>query len=100
LEEFMSKKFNWDEVEEDDWLKAPSDAESMQIRIAFEVALQIQQYRERNNCSQKELAEKIGVSQEMISRWENAEDNLTLATIAKIGIAIGAEIRSPLLVSA
>jgi transcriptional regulator with XRE-family HTH domain len=36
----------------------------------------------------------------MISRWENAEDNLTLATIAKIATAIGAQVRSPLQLSA
>jgi DNA-binding XRE family transcriptional regulator len=68
-----------------------SEQEKMRVRIAIEIAAQIQEYRAQQSLSQKDLANKIGVSQEMISRWENAEDNLTLATIAKIAVAIEAE---------
>jgi transcriptional regulator with XRE-family HTH domain len=50
----------------------------------------IQELRKENNLSQKELAEKIGVSDVAISRWErgtripNAENIVNLSNVFKI----------------
>ena len=49
----------------------------------IEIANRFQQLRKKNNLSQEELAEKIGVSRQAVSKWERAEaspdtDNLIL----------------------
>ncbi len=51
--------------------------------MTIEIANRLQQLRKQNNFSQEELAEKIGVSRQAISKWERAEaspdtDNLLL----------------------
>ena len=38
--------------------------------MAYEIGARIRQYREANNLTQKQLAEKIGVSNSRISNWE------------------------------
>lgn len=48
-----------------------------------EVANRLQQLRKKNNLSQEELAERIGISRQAVSKWERAEaspdtDNLIL----------------------
>ena len=48
-----------------------------------ETANRLQQLRKKNNLSQEELAEKIGISRQAVSKWERAEaspdtDNLIL----------------------
>ena len=49
----------------------------------IEIANRLLQYRKQHNLSQEELAEKIGVSRQAVSKWERAEaspdtDNLVL----------------------
>lgn len=49
----------------------------------IEIANRLYQYRKENNLSQEELASKIGVSRQAVSKWERAEaspdtDNLIL----------------------
>ena len=39
----------------------------------IETANRLLQYRKENNLSQEELAEKIGVSRQAVSKWERAE---------------------------
>ncbi|MCM1328487.1 MAG: helix-turn-helix domain-containing protein [Ruminococcus sp.] len=51
--------------------------------MTVEIADRLQQLRKNNNLSQEELAEKIGVSRQAVSKWERAEaspdtDNLIL----------------------
>lgn len=50
-----------------------------------EVALQIVKLREANKISQIDFAKRLHTSQQTISRLENADQNLTLKTIFKIG---------------
>lgn len=57
----------------------------------------IQRQRKSMGLSQKELAQRLGVSQGLVSRWENGEDNLTMETIARIAIALDLEVQSPLI---
>jgi DNA-binding transcriptional regulator YiaG len=56
----------------------------LEARIKGEIAYALQKYRLDNNYTQMKFAEQLNVSQSMLSRWENAEENLTIKTIAKI----------------
>lgn len=53
----------------------------------IETANRLFQYRKKHNFSQEELAEKIGVSRQAVSKWERAEaspDTDNLLALAKI----------------
>ena len=53
----------------------------------IETANRLLQYRKENNLSQEELAEKIGVSRQAVSKWERAEaspDTDNLIRLAEI----------------
>jgi DNA-binding transcriptional regulator YiaG len=56
----------------------------LEARIKGEIACALQKYRMEHGFTQKEFAGQLHVSQAMLSRWENAEENLTVKTIAKI----------------
>ncbi|GHT53986.1 hypothetical protein FACS1894106_5190 [Spirochaetia bacterium] len=85
------------ESKENTWLL---DSLSYDERIAAEfianIAVSIQMARRERGYTQKELAEKLGVSQVMISRWENGEKNFTVATLAKISSVLGIGLVNPL----
>jgi ribosome-binding protein aMBF1 (putative translation factor) len=82
---------------ENTWLL---DSLSYDERIAADfvadIAVSIQIARRERGYTQKKLAEKLGVSQVMISRWENGEENFTVATLAKISSALGISLVNPL----
>ena len=64
----------------------------------IETANRLLQYRKKHNLSQEELANKIGVSRQAVSKWERAEaspdtDNLIL--LAEIyGVSLDELLRS------
>lgn len=52
-----------------------------------EIANRLFQYRKRSNFSQEELAEKLGISRQAVSKWERAEaspDTDNLINLAKL----------------
>lgn len=52
-----------------------------------EIANRLYQYRKHNNLSQEELADKLGISRQAISKWERAEaspDTDNLINLAKL----------------
>jgi ribosome-binding protein aMBF1 (putative translation factor) len=81
---------------ESSWLE---DSLSLEERRASEfvasIAVSIQRQRKALGLTQKDLADKLGVSQVMISRWENGEENFTAATLAKISAALEMELHNP-----
>ena len=93
----MSIKDKMDNAKESTWL---SDYLSKEERIAAiyigQIAATIQRQRKEKGYTQHELAKKLGVSQVMVSRWENGEENFTIATLAKISAALGIEWNNPL----
>ena len=53
----------------------------------MEIAERLYSYRKKSNLSQEQLAEKVGVSRQAISKWERAEaspDTENLIMLAKI----------------
>ena len=65
------------------------ECEKQKLRIAYD----IHSARIKNGLSQKDLAKKAGVTQQMVSRVENAvEANMTQATVCKIADALGMDV--------
>jgi predicted transcriptional regulator len=58
------------------------------------IAASIQRRRRAMGYTQKDLAQKLGVSQVIISRWENGEENFTVTTLAKISAALDMEFQN------
>ena len=83
-------------AEENQWLQNALSAEERKTAEYIAViATSIQQQRRAKKYSQKDLAQKMGVSQVMVSRWENGEENFTIATLAKISSALDMEFQNP-----
>ena len=60
----------------------PSDL--VEARAISQVTGTIIKERKRLGLDQKEFAEKLGVSQSLVSRWENGNSNITIKSLAEI----------------
>jgi ribosome-binding protein aMBF1 (putative translation factor) len=81
---------------ESSWLSdSLSSDERKTAEFVAAIAASIQRQRHVKGYTQKDLADKLGVSQVMISRWENGEENFTVATLAKISAALEMELHNP-----
>jgi DNA-binding transcriptional regulator YiaG len=84
-------------AEENTWLvDALSDDERRVAEFIALIACSIQKQRRSLGLTQKQLAEKLGVSQAMVSQWENGEENLTAATLVTISSALGFNLSNPI----
>lgn len=68
--------------------------ETLATILKSTVASKIILARYNLKLSQKALAEKIGVTQPMIAKWENGDYNFTLSQLAKVCIALETDIAS------
>ncbi len=68
--------------------------ESLKIKSALseETGRQIRDIRQEQGLSQKELAGKLGVSQQLISRIEKGKENIALSTLNNMSRALGRKI--------
>lgn len=55
---------------------------------SFEIALKIMDYLDKNNITQKELASRLNISPQQVSKILKGSENLTLETISKIECAL------------
>lgn len=65
------------------------------IARAQRFALELLEYLDDNNISQKQLAQFMGVSPQQVNKLVRAKSNLTFETLDKIEEALGVEITSP-----
>jgi len=56
--------------------------------MRYEIGSRIRKYREENNLSQKQLAEKIGVSNSRVSNWEQGLNRPDADILAAICVAL------------
>ena len=82
--------------EDDRLFSGLSREEQIAAEFIASVATSIQAQRKLLGYTQEALAEKLGVSQAMVSRWENGEENFTVATLAKISAVLGIKLINPL----
>ena len=93
----MTIKKKMAQAKESTWLsESMTTEESLTAKYIGQIAATIQRQRKAKGYTQQELANKIGVTQVMISRWENGEENFTVATLAKISNALGIMLYNPL----
>jgi len=62
------------------------------LTVNEDIASQLSYARTRSKISQRELAEKTGMTQAAISKIEAGTANPTIATIEKLALALGLEL--------
>ena len=55
----------------------------------IETANRLYEYRKSNNLSQEELAERIGVSRQAVSKWENGTSEPSTANLIALSKLYG-----------
>lgn len=73
--------------------RMPEDV-GKEIELSFAIADYIAAVLKRRNMTQKQFAEKVGKTENEVSRWLGGTHNFTLRTIAKISVALGEDIIS------
>ena len=59
------------------------------------IASEITGYRIKHSMTQSALAQFLGVSQGMLSKWESGDCNFRLSTLVSIATKLGIEMQSP-----
>ena len=60
-----------------------------QLNMSFAIADKLDAILKERGMNQKEFAHMIGHTQAEVSRWLSGNHNFTLATLAKISVALG-----------
>lgn len=62
------------------------------LKMSQDIALSIHYYLRKSNITQKELADKLGVTQAYVTKLMKGNENLTIETICKVQDALGEEL--------
>lgn len=73
-------------ISKEDLLKHPN---YLLTRYQIEIFRQLEEYRIANNLTQKDLAQKLGVSSAYVNQVLRGKFNFTLKKLIQLGIAIG-----------
>ena len=65
-----------------------------QLDMSFAIADKLDATLKEKGMNQKEFARMIGHTQAEVSRWLSGTHNFTLATLAKISVALGIDVLS------
>nr|WP_325215881.1 helix-turn-helix transcriptional regulator [uncultured Oscillibacter sp.] len=76
-----------------------SDEELLLASIQSDIAAAISTARTAKGLRQQELSNALGVTQGLVSRWENGDVNFTLQTLARIALKLEIEMKSPFAVT-
>ncbi|MBP5228862.1 MAG: helix-turn-helix domain-containing protein [Bacteroidales bacterium] len=75
------------------WFKSKmsevSPAIQLEVQLSADIIARIDTLLKQKNMTQRELAQKMGRSEAVISRWTTGFPNLTLKSIAELSTAIG-----------
>lgn len=74
-------------------LGAGTEAQAAVLAQAYDIAMQIVEFRERHGLTQAELAERCGIDQGDISRIERGATNPTARTLQRIAEILHADVR-------
>ena len=66
-----------------------------QVDMQVMIANRIYDLLEQKGMSQKDLAQKLGKTETEVSRWLCGTHNLTMATLAKIAVALDDDLIAP-----
>ena len=77
-----------------------TNADLLENRIRHNVAVAIRKRRRVLKMSQQELAERMGISQPMISQWESGDCNFTISALAQISEILGLDLKVDMSVKA
>ena len=72
-----------------------SDEELVSSSLQGLISAQIVIRRRKLGLSQKEFADLMGVSQSLVSRWENGDTNYTISTLAAIAAKLDIPVQCP-----
>ena len=64
----------------------------LQVEMAVRIANRVYDILEERNMTQRDFAQLVGKSENEVSRWLCGTHNLTLATIAKMSVALGEDL--------
>ena len=71
-------------------------AELAKAAVNIQIQQMIHDTRIKKGWTQKDLADKMGVKQSLVSRWESGECNYTIDTLIEIADALGLSVQCPL----
>ena len=71
-------------------------SEMAKTALHIQIRQMIHDTRMTKGWTQKDLAEKMGVKQSLVSRWESGECNYTIDTLIDIADALGLSVQCPL----
>ncbi len=63
--------------------------EKLKADLLANIAVIVHEKRLSDGLTQAEFAKRIGVSQAKVSKWENGNQNITIATLAEISDKLG-----------
>ena len=69
-----------------------SEADKIEGHLAVSIASAIFRNRKAKGFSQADLANRMGITQPMISQWESGECNISIESIAKIADALNLDV--------
>ena len=93
----MSITDKLEKAKESTWLSDYlTQEERNTAKYIAQIAVIIQKQRKEKGYTQQELANMLDVSLDVVSSWENGEENFTIETLVKISTALGIEWHNPL----
>ena len=80
-------------------LTTEEQIEARYYDILGDISIALVEYRIRHNLNQKQLSEKLGVAQSMVSKYESGDYNISIRALnelcGKLGFSLDVKITAP-----